>query len=133
MRYGLGIWIAAVVLPTPAGPNIINFAKIVSLDEMLGHIYGRCNVMERQDRPHMFLRELELYIEEFHKQIAEDAPRLAKYENNLCTGIEYYRDLAVRELGDEAAGFLVRLDALQATVPSLEESTSPATTTGVTA
>ncbi len=103
------------------GPNIVNFTKIVSLDEMLGHIYGRNNVMLRADRPHVFLRELELYIEDFYKQIAAEAPRLPKYEANLRAGIEHYRMVATEEFGADAATFITRLDELLATVPNLEE------------
>jgi hypothetical protein len=109
---------------TPAicpGPNIVNFTQIVTLDEMLGHIYGRNNIMLRKDRPHVFLRELELYIVDFKKQIADGAPRLAKYETNLRSGIEFYRQLATEEFGDQAADFIEKLDALLATVPTLEE------------
>lgn len=112
---------------TPAicpGPNIVNFTQIVTLDEMLGHIYGRCNIMLRKDRPHVFLRELELYIVDFKKQIDEGAPRLAKYEANLRAGIEFYRTLATEEFGDQAADFIEKLDALLATVPTLEEPAS---------
>ncbi len=103
------------------GPNIVNFTTIVSLDEMIGHVYGRCNIMHRADRPHVFLRELQLYIIDFEKQIAEGAPRLGKYETNLRAGIEHYRKVATEEFGDEAEGFIAQLDKLLATVPNLEE------------
>ena len=33
----------------------------MSLLEMVDHIYGRINVLERTDRPHMFIKELMLY------------------------------------------------------------------------
>lgn len=108
------------------GPNVVNFKKIISLDEMIGHIYGRCVAMHRPERPHIFLRELELYIEEFGKQIADEAPRLAKYENNLRAGIAYYRDLARAEFGDEADAFIAKLDILETTVPTLEDAAKPA-------
>ena len=105
---------------TPAvcpGPNIVNLNRILSLDEMLGHIYGRCDVLARPHRPHAFLREIELYVEDFEKQIAEGAPRLSKYEANLRSGIEYYRGLAAAQFPDKATDFIARLDALLATVP----------------
>ncbi len=110
---------------TPAicpGPNIVNFTKIVSLDDMVGHIYGRVDIMTRKDRPHVFLRELELYIRDFKQQIEEGAPRLPKYEANLRGGIEFYRQLAVDEMGQEADDFISKLDDLLATVPTLEEA-----------
>ena len=108
---------------TPAvcpGPNIVNFSRIVSLDEMLGHIYGRINIIERSDRPHMFLRELELYVDEYHRQLAEGAHKLAKYEANLRSGIEYYRELAREHFGDWAASFVAGLEAQLARMPAEE-------------
>ncbi len=114
------------------GPNIVNFTKIVGLEEMVGHIYGRVNIMTRKDRPHVFLRELELYIRDFGKQIEEGAPRLAKYEANLRSGIEYYRQLVTEEMPDEAADFIAKLDVLLATVPTLEEA-APAKTAATAA
>jgi len=101
------------------GPNVVNFKKVISLDEMVGHIYGRTIAMHRPERLHVFLRELELYIEEFGKQIKAEAPRLPKYENNLRSGIEFYREMATKEFGDEAPAFIAKLDALAATVPTL--------------
>jgi len=113
---------------TPAicpGPNVVNFKKIISLDEMIGHIYGRCNVMHRPNRPHVFLRELELYIDDLGKQIAASAPRLAKYETNLRAGIVYYRQHAKELLGEQAQDFIAKLDALERLVPHVP-SASPA-------
>lgn len=115
---------------TPAicpGPNIVNFDKVVSLDDMLGHIYGRCDLLARPHRPHVFLRELEINIEDFTKQIAAGAQRLSKYEDNLRSGIEYYRGLVAEQFGDQAPDFIARLDALLATVPHLDESSPPQT------
>jgi hypothetical protein len=111
----------------------VNFTKIVSLDEMVGHIYGRGNIMTRKDRPHVFLRELELYIRDFKQQIEEGAPRLAKYENNLRSGIEYYRTLVTEEMADQAEDFIAKLDVLLATVPTLEVAAPAASTVDASA
>ncbi len=57
---------------TPAiccGPNIANFSKIVSLEEMVGHIYGRISLLTNPNRPHMFIRELALYIDYFCEEL----------------------------------------------------------------
>jgi len=45
------------------GPNLAYFSGIYSLKEMVDHIYGRTNVMERTDRPNLFVKELKMYIE----------------------------------------------------------------------
>ncbi|MFV1958168.1 MAG: hypothetical protein ACC662_02020 [Planctomycetota bacterium] len=109
---------------TPAvcpGPNIVHFDRILGLDEMVGHIYGRCDVLARRPRPHMFLSELELCIEDLERQIAAGAQRLARYEANLRSGIDYYRKLATTCFGSAAAAFLARLEALSASLPHRED------------
>jgi hypothetical protein len=88
----------ALVCP---GPNIAYFTEIVSLRTMVDHIYGRTNLIKRTDRPHVFVKELRLYVEYLRNQIIEsvkpfDTKQRAffeKFRDNLCSGIEYYRDL----------------------------------------
>lgn len=85
------------------GPNIVNFSKVVSLQTMTDHIYGRKNIMTNTLRPHMFIAELHLYIDFFREQIAEDM-RLDQFEKkkkyytsfcqNIRNGINYYRQLS---------------------------------------
>src|SRR5690606_450705 len=45
------------------GPNMAYFSQIVSLKKMVDHIYGRMNLIVRNDRPHMFVKELSMYID----------------------------------------------------------------------
>ena len=47
------------------GPNIAYFSHKVSLKEMVDHIYGRTNVIMNGFRPHMFIKELSLYVDYF--------------------------------------------------------------------
>jgi hypothetical protein len=83
------------------GPNIAYFDKLVSLKEMVDHIYGRGNVVTRNDRPHLFLKELDLYIKFFEEALNEAALPLNKqkltylisFAKNLNDGIQYYREL----------------------------------------
>lgn len=82
------------------GPNIANFTKRVSLKEIVNHIYGRENIMHRQNRPNMFAKELELYIDYIKMQVSQtmsfDSKSLKSYQgfcNNLLEGIEYYRTI----------------------------------------
>ena len=84
------------------GPNIVNFSKVVSLSNMIDHIYGRGNVMVQSNRPHMFIAELYLYIDYLKDQIKEDIDsdqfeKKSKYYNtffqNLRGGINYYREM----------------------------------------
>lgn len=64
---------------------------------MIGHIYGKNNVMVRTDRPHMFLKELTLYIDYLKNKITElkgsDETYIEKFRANLDSGIEYYKRL----------------------------------------
>lgn len=83
------------------GPNLAYFSKITTLNEMIGHIYGRTNVMMRTDRPNMFIKELLIYLEYYKEQIDEfrmntiekRRKQLLSFGNNLNDGITYYQNL----------------------------------------
>ena len=69
---------------------------------MIDHIYGRDNVIEKINRPHMFIAELYLYIDYLKDQIKEDIEsdqfeKKSKYYNtffqNLRSGINYYKEM----------------------------------------
>jgi len=90
--------IAVAVCP---GPNLAYFSKIATLEEMVGHIYGRINLMTAQHRPNMFINELQLYIDymrnEIAKQIEEFTAKEQKhftvFKANMLEGIAYYKSL----------------------------------------
>jgi hypothetical protein len=107
---------------TPAvccGPNIVNFSRVATLEEMVGHIYGRISLLCRSDRPHMFLRELELYIDYLRGQIEKHRVGLCsllpgfvrEFKENLHAGIDYYRQLAEGFAAPMRAAFLDNLAA----------------------
>jgi hypothetical protein len=83
------------------GPNMAFFSKIVSLQEMVDHIYGRAVIIKRDDRPNMFIQELKMYIDYFKSKIEDfpeqpDKAQLKYYldfQKNLNEGIEYYKNL----------------------------------------
>jgi len=83
------------------GPNLAYFSGIFTLEDMIGHIYGRKNIQNSLNRPHMFINEIVLYIEyletEIKKAWAEISSKQNKYftsfKNNLLEGIEYYKNL----------------------------------------
>lgn len=85
-----------------AGPNIAYFKQIISLKEMIGHIYGRMNLISDASRPCMFIAELNMYIDQFKKDVKQVAEQLSKIETkrlltvakNLFDGIAYYKTLA---------------------------------------
>src|SRR5690625_7325606 len=53
------------------GPNIVNYSDEVSLLAMVDHIYGRKKMSMPADRPHMFVTELRLYIDDLAEEIAK--------------------------------------------------------------
>ncbi len=79
------------------GPNIVNFSKVVSLQDMTDHIYGRKDVMQKPNRASMFVTEVKLYIDYLKKEIERtpsptprDFKSWEKFSNNLLDGIEHY-------------------------------------------
>ncbi len=83
------------------GPNMAYFSKIMSLKEITDHIYGRANVIIRNDRPNIFIKELGLYIDYLKNKIAEAKGDLTDnrqkylmtFTQNLKDGINYYSGL----------------------------------------
>jgi hypothetical protein len=84
------------------GPNIANFSRVLSLQTMTDHIYGRKNILTNPGRPHMFIAELNLYIDYLKEQLEEDIhteqfSKKKKYYisfyQNLRDGLMYYRRL----------------------------------------
>src|SRR5665811_1102570 len=84
------------------GPNIANFSKVVSLQTMIDHIYGRRNILTQTNRPNMFIAELHLYIDYLKEQLEDDIQPeqfskkkkyYASFYQNLRDGIMYYQQL----------------------------------------
>ncbi|MBV4357700.1 hypothetical protein [Pinibacter aurantiacus] len=83
------------------GPNLAYFDKEVSLSAMTKHIYGNENVLPDADRPHMFLKELKMYIDNLKKEMASSLKSTTElqikkwkaYKTNLEAGIAYYENL----------------------------------------
>jgi len=83
------------------GPNIAYFSEIVSLKKMIDHIYGRASVLLDPKRPHMFIKELMLYVDYWSELLTEQKGMLdtkknayiQKFQENLLSGISYYRSL----------------------------------------
>ena len=103
------------------GPGIVDFSKVASLEEMVGHIYGRLSLMTNAERPHMFIRELKIYIDNFRKESERYSLKLStrtpKYfrevGENLLEGIEYYQRLANEFTGEIRTKFLGELKTLR--------------------
>ncbi|PKR81553.1 hypothetical protein CW751_03245 [Brumimicrobium salinarum] len=82
------------------GPNLAYFSKTMKLTNICDHIYHRDNVIERTDRPNMYIKELRLYLKDFKNKIQElehnrspkEEKQVKKYALNLLNSIKYYRD-----------------------------------------
>jgi len=84
------------------GPNIAYYDGEYSLREMVDHIYGRCDSLADQDRPHMFAKEITLYVdyvEELAEQLDGESglKKLQKFQKNLDKGMEYCLEIANSE------------------------------------
>src|SRR5690606_37300954 len=83
------------------GPNMAYFSRIMSLENITDHIYGRSDMISRTDRPNMFIKELNIYIDFMKKKMEESRfsvnTKQVKYLStsiaNLKEGIHYYRQL----------------------------------------
>ena len=83
------------------GPNMAYFDKLLSLEDMTRHIYGLENFMSRADRPNMFMKELNLYMDYLKNKLEEAKKdwnkKQEKYFNrffeNMHEGIVYYNNL----------------------------------------
>ena len=103
------------------GPNIVNFSKLATLQGMVSHIYGRLSLLTNPDRPHLFIRELAIYVEhlrtEFEKYSLDLSSRAPKYfrefKENLLCGIEYYRSRAEHFVDEKRNRFLDDLGSLR--------------------
>ncbi|MTI30214.1 hypothetical protein E1171_05270, partial [Cytophagales bacterium RKSG123] len=83
------------------GPNMAYFTQKASLQQMTDHIYGRKNLNIDPKRPHMFIKELRMYINYLNNRInewkekSEENQRkvIQKFHKNLFAGVSYYLEL----------------------------------------
>jgi len=101
MAHGLDTKMEGTAVSICPGPNLAYFSSTYSLKKMVDHIYGRTNVIERTDRPNLFVKELKMYIDYLGGKIEETVKPISDkqkkhfetFQDNLNKGIEYYRDL----------------------------------------
>ncbi|MEC3906510.1 hypothetical protein VOI54_05740 [Tamlana sp. 2201CG12-4] len=83
------------------GPNMAYYSKVMSLENITDHIYGRDNMVSKKDRPNVFIKELNIYID-FLKNKLEDARTsmnkkeekyLKTFTANMKSGVAYYQGL----------------------------------------
>lgn len=92
------------------GPNLAYFSDVYSFDEMVGHIYGKINLLEQVERPHIFIKELNLYIDYLQEDIKQHIQQFSDkkikqlngFKLQLAEGINYYKKL-FSEISDQAS------------------------------
>ena len=95
------------------GPNLAYFNATYSLDEMVKHIYGKLDLLDKVKRPHVFIKELNLYIDYLQDDIKNQLKdinekkrkHLSAFKAQLLEGIDYYKQL-FENLPDQAADLL---------------------------
>ena len=115
---------------TPAiccGPNIRYFSAIATLEQMVGHIYGRLSLLTSSERPHMFIEELRVYVDHLSDEARKLALGLAQqkekyyheFKDNLLEGVEYYTLLAGQIVAEQRERFLADLQALRSEIEAI--------------
>ncbi|MBP6558058.1 MAG: hypothetical protein KA213_06805 [Flavobacterium sp.] len=85
------------------GPNLAYFDKVVSLSDMVKHIYGNANVLSDKYRPNMFVKELKMYVDYLKNELQDFKQEITSgkikkwnlFKKNILEGIEYYENLFV--------------------------------------
>ena len=112
------------------GPNMAYFSKKSTLHEMVDHIYGRINLLNDTYRPHMFIKELGMYIDYLNNKIDETKDAVTTKQKkyletfiaNLQEGNSYYQHLFNNLKGsfeDKKADILKEIEAAKKTLSSL--------------
>jgi hypothetical protein len=82
------------------GPNIAWFDREYTLDEMVNHIYGRRESLVEKERPHMFAKELRMYVDYINELAILTDPdepgwkKLVKMRKNLEKGMDLCTEIA---------------------------------------
>ncbi len=118
------------------GPNLAYFSRRTSLEEMAQHIQGKTNVIQRTDRPNLFIKELSLYLNHFNKQVEDkingmnDKERkvLQKFRKNLNLGIDYYINsigLLAEKLNESEAILIAEFEKIRIKLNSVDLVNEP--------
>ena len=82
------------------GPNIAWFTRTYTLREMVDHIYGRGESLVPAERPHMFAKEIVMYVDYFEKLVSrsgrtpKELAYLREFQENLENGMTYCLEVA---------------------------------------
>ena len=101
LAYGLDTKTEGTGVSVCPGPNMAYFSKIMSLKNITDHIYGRDNMISRNDRPNIFIKEIDIYIDYLKQKFEESKAEMTKKEEkyfltftkNMADGIAYYKTM----------------------------------------
>jgi hypothetical protein len=111
------------------GPNLAYFNGIYTLEDMVKHIYGKMDLLGKIKRPHVFVKELNLYIDylqtdlQAHIKTMSDkkSKQLNKFKLQLQDGINYYKTLFAQLPGQTNDIIQVAFDELTASENKLNK------------
>ncbi|MBN1607997.1 MAG: hypothetical protein JW940_15285 [Polyangiaceae bacterium] len=126
IRWGIDPGATPLICP---GPNALYFRRVLSFDDMVGHIYGRNDVLPKDGhRPHMFLNELELCVDYVERELTRTPPAgrrqgwVERYHRGLENGIAHLHELVGQGWIAKADEFLRTLGRLEARWRAVLES-----------
>lgn len=116
---------AVLVCP---GPNLAYFSDIVSLRQMVDHIYGRANIIKATNRPHMFVKELKMYVDYFKNKLNEvqdvaiekHIQGMQTFRDKLNSSIAYYKELFSKKIQLGGERMLTEFEKLERELNSIE-------------
>lgn len=89
------------------GPNIAWFDRLYTLREMVDHIYGRRESLVPPERPHMFAKEIVMYVDYLERLISrsgrtpKELAYLREFRDNIEFGMAYCMELAGGEVYED--------------------------------
>ena len=111
------------------GPNIAWFDRVYTLEEMVDHIYGRGRSLVSDQRPHMYAKEIRMYLTwvaglmDSALSDAKQNARVKKILQSLTEGVEYCSKMAhtkaqigenLASLVDECQKAMLEIGTMQA-------------------
>ncbi|MFD1615691.1 hypothetical protein [Gelatiniphilus marinus] len=101
LKYNLETKVEGEGVSICPGPNMAYYSKVMTLKDITDHIYGRANMISRNDRPNLFIKELYIYIDYLKNKLEaskasfnkKEEKYLLNFTNNMKEGVMYYQNL----------------------------------------
>jgi len=110
------------------GPNLAYFSSVVSLKNMVDHIYGKTNILTYPNRPNMFVKELRMYVDYFRNKIIDlqevsfekQKQGLQVFRDKLNSSISYYKELFNSKLQEKSKELVKEFEKLELELNGIE-------------